>query len=170
MELRYEFVVPYPPEAVESVLLSPAFAVEAERSRRDTVISSQVVLESESESETRFRIISDEYDRNRLGQIDRSRRILGVTHCHWTTTSETLQWRYEGGHDGFVSVSGATRLQPHPEGTLVHALVTLKVTMPVVGRLIAKAVAGLFRKGFEGEEFAMRQQLFAQQAPAAARA
>jgi len=161
MRLTNTYPVAASPADVERVLLSPDFAIEAERLRRDTVITTWVEARGESDHAVRFDICSDEHDRNRFGIIDRTRHVRGVTHCNWDRQGQTMRWRYVGVGGDFISVSGETRVVAEGNGARIHSVVDLRVNMPIVGRVIEAAVAKVFREGFASEQATLERHVAA---------
>ena len=149
MQLTHQYRIDAPAEAVRDVLLSEPFATAAEAQRRETVLTSHYLPGDEPGS---FELRSIEYDRGKYGRIDRSKTLSTTTRCHWTEANRTLHWSYEGVGRDIMAVSGRTRLEPARDGTLVVAEVDVDVTIPIVGRIVERAVAGAFRQGFANEQ------------------
>lgn len=148
MQLVHDYIIPAPLDAVADTLTSPRFATAAEAARRDTVVTSHFVPGEGG----RFELRSIEYDRGTYGRIDRNKKLDTTTRCQWLAGEHTLRWVYEGVGSDIMRVSGETRLSPVPQGTRVEATVDVDVTVPLVGRIVERAVSKAFRRGFVSEQ------------------
>lgn len=128
------YAVPVPPERVVAVLLSEPFQLALARARPDVADA-----RLEDHGGGRFDVHTDDYGRTRTGAIDRSRRWWSVTRNAWDPDTGVLRWRWEG-KDARVQLSGEVRVSPEGAGCRVVNRREIQVSIPVVGRLIARYI------------------------------
>ena len=159
MKLRKEFHFDQPPERVSAVLCSAAFNVATDEARED-VRSSSYHLVEESNGDLVFEMRSEEYKRTMTGGIDRSGTSTSVVRNEWNANARTLSWVFRGkGMAAKVQISGVYRVQQEGHGThLVHD-VDVEVSIPLVGRKIAKIVAKEFDQTVPTFERLLREHL-----------
>lgn len=156
MKLEKTFYIDANHRDIAQVLCSDAFNVEAERIRRETVLSTRFELLEQSDQRTRFEMHSMENDRNKRGKIDRSRVVPTVTRFEWTPDNRTMCWTYDGVGRGFLDISGSFRLTPAGNGTRVTHRIDVDVNVPFIGRLIAGVVSGVFKESFPAQDALLR--------------
>lgn len=148
--LNTTFAVDAPCDRVIAALLSADYNTQAERLRRDTVVSTRFV-EGPGTPGATFELRTREHPRTRLGQVDRTRTVETVTRFRWSPATLTLSWRHEGIAPGLLALSGEVRLSPRGDHTEVSSQVDVAITVPVVGALIERAVAKVFERAFPAE-------------------
>jgi hypothetical protein len=140
MRISQSYTVPASLDRVARALCSEGFNIERDK-LRDAVVSAELVVVLDSPERLVFELRSREHGRKRTGGLDRSRTVETVTRSEYDRKGQTISWRYHGeGGDRFV-LSGMYRLEPDGEGTRLTHEVTIEVSIPLIGKQIAKLVA-----------------------------
>lgn len=156
MKISDTFQLSYPAEEVARVLHSEAFHVDLEQGR-EGVVSTAFQPIAEQGERVEFEMHSVEYKRTKTGRIDRSTTETNVIRYTFDGAARTLRWRF-GGSERF-KLSGVYQYAPAGERTRVEHEITIDITLPLIGRQIAKFVAKEFQKEFPRYRRTMEKHL-----------
>lgn len=141
MKVVNTFTVPASVDRVGAALISESFNMEVENDRPE-VLSTRFVVEEESAERKVFEVRSVEYKRKKTGGLDKSGTVNSVNRNVWDAGAHTLSWSYRGVGDRWVQIGGTYHLAPDGGGTRVNHEVDVEVNIPLVGKTVAKYIAG----------------------------
>lgn len=139
------FALDAPRDKVLSAIRNPAMIEESEKSRK--ALGVEIRDLEKSTHRHRYEIHVDQYSIGLTG-VDESKTEHNVTTVDFDLRTATGQWTWKGGgrHSGLAKISGGYRLEEtHGQTSLVMS-VDIDVPVPLVGKAIAKKVAGEFEK------------------------
>ena len=145
MELNKTFSVGAPLKKVLASIRNPEMIEESENSR--DALGVQITDLKKTKTEHQFEIHVDSYAVGLKG-VDKNTVEHNVTTVSWDLKAArgTWVWKGGGGHADKVNVTGSYLLSERGEKTDITLRVDIDISVPVIGRLIAKKVAAEFEK------------------------
>ena len=134
------------PEQVAELLCSEDFLVGIEKQREEVVDAVYRLIEK-TDNITRFEIAVTGYKHNKKGDMDKSGTTTNVAEYRWERSKQLLSFHYKG--SGRIIIGGTYHLQPEGAGTRLSFEATVKVTIPVFGRIIASRIKKEMQRSFD---------------------
>jgi hypothetical protein len=144
MKVTQTFALPHPIERVAAVMIDPEFNVALEK-LREGVVSSEFKMLRDGDTEKVFELRSREHKRTMTGGIDRSATVESVTTSRFDVARRRLTWDYRGEGGKMMRLGGVYSLAARGESETVFTHdVSIEVSVPILGKQIAKLIARQF--------------------------